>query len=99
MTADNPATEPAPIVAPGSTEKRPRNKHIREKIRVANLLERLERNAMGELNPEMTATQIRSAEIALKKAIPDLQSMTISGDDEGPPVNVVHEIRRTIVRP
>lgn len=82
----------------GSTEKRPRNKHIREKIRVANLLERLERNAMGELDPPMTSQQIKSAEIALKKAIPDLQAITISGDDEAAPVSVVTKIERCVVR-
>jgi hypothetical protein len=99
MTADNPQGEPAPESVPGSTEKRPRNKHIRDKIRAAVILERLERNALGELEPPMDALQIRSAEITLKKVIPDLQAVQISGDEDGAPINLVHTIERRIVRP
>lgn len=42
----------------------------------------LHKNATGEA--QMTPAQIRSAEIYLKKVIPDLQSHKHSGDAENP---------------
>lgn len=39
-------------------------------------------HANGEC--EMTPTQIKAAEILLRKSIPDLQAVTISGDAENP---------------
>lgn len=47
-------------------------------IRVGMLRKRLEDHALGEC--EMTATQIRAAEILLKKAIPDLSSVEHTGE-------------------
>ncbi len=45
----------------------------RERIQAGNLLNRLMKNAMSE-EEIMTAGQIRSAEILLKKVIPDLSA-------------------------
>ena len=67
---------------------------VREKIKVGVLLNRLHNNALGEI--EMTAGQIKSAEILLKKALPDLSTVTHEGNDEKP---VVHAIRRLVVDP
>lgn len=46
----------------------------REKIRTSQLLNRLQDNALGKLKVEMTVGQVRSAEICLRKSIPDLSS-------------------------
>ena len=92
-------SDQAAAVAPtGSYEKpkRDKNLHIREKIRAATILERLERNALGELEPPMTREQIKSAEVVIKKVIPDLQAITLSGDPDNP-ISHVHQIKRTIV--
>lgn len=47
-------------------------------IRASMLRNRLENHALGEV--EMTATQVRAAEILLKKIIPDLSSVEHSGE-------------------
>ena len=59
----------------------------RERIKTGNLINRLQKNADGELicpytkeRIEMTAGQIKSAEILLKKTLPDLKSVEISGN-------------------
>jgi hypothetical protein len=53
---------------------------VRERIQAGRLLDRLEQHALGEA--EMSATQLRAAEILLKKALPDLQSTALGGHDE-----------------
>ena len=72
--------------------------HHRDKIRASVIMNRLERNALGELDPPMTNQQIKSADILLKKTVPDLQSITHRGDDENPVVHK-HRIERLIVDP
>lgn len=86
--------------AGGSSEKpkRSRDMHIRDKIRAAVILERLERQALGELEPPMTKDQITAAQIVLKKVIPDLQAMTLSGNSSADPVNIVQRIERVLVK-
>jgi len=84
----------------------------RAKIKVTQLINRLNANALGTLtNPpgrplkegeeqhivEMTAGQIRSAEILLNKSLPSLQSTTISGDENNP--ITITTVTRTIVDP
>jgi hypothetical protein len=51
----------------------------REKIRTSQLLNRLQDNALAE-KEFMTAGQIRSAEIALRKSMPDLAAVDHSGE-------------------
>lgn len=46
----------------------------RAKIQASQLVNRLQDNALGNLKVEMTAGQVRSAEILLRKSIPDLSS-------------------------
>ena len=86
--------------AGGSSEKpkRSRDLHIREKIRAAVILERLERQALGELEPPMTRDQLTAAQIVLKKVIPDLQAMTVSGDADADAIQVLQRIERVITR-
>jgi hypothetical protein len=53
----------------------------REKIKTTQLINRLQNHALGEI--EMSPTQIKATEVLLKKRVPDLQSMTLQGDDDG----------------
>ena len=46
------------------------------------LLKKLEDHALGA--EEMTQTQIRAAEIVLKKAVPDLSAVQHGGDPDNP---------------
>jgi hypothetical protein len=68
---------------------------VRERIKVSQLLNRLHENALAKTDV-MTPGQIRSAEILLKKALPDLSTVTHEGNDEKPLVGI---IKRVVVRP
>lgn len=50
---------------------------VRERIRVGVLVRRLQNHALGQL--EMTPTQIKAAEIVLRKAVPDMRATEHSG--------------------
>ena len=54
----------------------------KEKIRVGVILDRLSKHVDGEV--EMTGTQIKAADILLKKVLPDVARTEIAGDDENP---------------
>ncbi len=49
----------------------------REKIQTSQLVNRLEANAFGTI--ELTAGQLKSIEILLKKTLPDLQAIEHTG--------------------
>lgn len=68
----------------------------RTKIANAQFLNRLIAHANGE--NEMTPTQVQAANILLKKVLPDLQAVQLSGDGDNP-LNVIHRIERAIVDP
>jgi hypothetical protein len=53
---------------------------IREKIRTSQLINRLTDCALGDV--ELTAQQLKSIEILLKKSLPDLSSVSIEGAGE-----------------
>jgi hypothetical protein len=65
----------------------PRTRKIRHddetrlKIQVSQLLNRLQKHVLGEV--EMSPTQIQAAQILLKKALPDLQAIDLKGAGEG----------------
>lgn len=50
----------------------------RQKIKTSQLVNRLMQHANGK--NEMTVTQIRAAEILLRKTLPDLSAVTLDGD-------------------
>jgi hypothetical protein len=58
------------------------DERTRAKIQTSQLINRLMQHANGEV--EMTPTQVRAAEILLKKSIPDLANVQLSGDKVNP---------------
>jgi len=54
----------------------------RAKIDINLICKSLKEHIKGTL--EMSATQIRASEILLKKVLPDLASITVSGDQDNP---------------
>lgn len=50
----------------------------RDKNKIGNLMARLKKHADGEI--EMTSTQLKAAEIFLRKTLPDLSSVAGSVD-------------------
>jgi hypothetical protein len=55
---------------------------IRDKIQAGLLVERLTECALGSL--ELSAQQMRAIEILLKKSVPDLSSVELTGDADAP---------------
>ena len=67
-----------------------RTKHqdeVRARIQASVLIGLLESHAMGET--ELSASRIRAIELLLKKSIPDLQSVEITGDGDAPVTHVI----------
>lgn len=54
----------------------------KEKIKVGVIFERLSKHVDGEI--EMSSTQIKAAEILLKKVVPDVARTEIVGDEDQP---------------
>lgn len=71
------------------------NEH-RTKIANSQILNRLLGHAEGTV--EMSSTQVDAAKSLLKKVMPDLQALTISGEDGGD-IKVLHRLERVIVDP
>jgi len=55
---------------------------VRKKIQTSQLMTRLSTNALSA-EEIMTPGQIRSAEILLKKAVPDLSAVNVEPDSDG----------------
>jgi hypothetical protein len=54
----------------------------RQAIQTTYLINRLHKHIEGEV--ELTMAQIRAAEILLKKSLPDLSAVELSGDPDNP---------------
>jgi len=54
----------------------------RQKIKASMLINRLQDHAFGEV--DMSPTQLKAAEILLKKVAPDLARTEMTGEDGGP---------------
>jgi len=76
----------------------------RAAIRATSLINRLQDNAIGKLrdksgNPiEMTPSQVRSAEILLNKALPNLSSVERTNIDQGDPSSMSDAELEAIIR-
>lgn len=51
---------------------------VRERIRTSMLVRRLTKHVLGQV--EMSPTQVRAAEVLLKKRLPDLSAVEHSGE-------------------
>jgi hypothetical protein len=59
---------------------------VRAKIQTSQLVNRLEDHALGVV--ELSATQIKAIEVLIRKTLPDLSSVELSGDPENPVATV-----------
>lgn len=59
----------------------------RDKIRKSNILNALIQHVEG--NRDMSATQVTAGLGLLKKALPDLSTVSVQGDEDGGPLKVV----------
>ncbi len=62
---------------------RPRHQDdVRKKIQATQLVNRLNKHVLGKV--DLSPTQVRAAEILLKKSVPDLSSVEHSSDPDKP---------------
>lgn len=72
---------------------RPMNKlhqeDVRKKIQASQLLNVLQDHALGNTE-ELSQSRLKAIEILLRKTLPDLSSVVMSGDEENP----IHTVAR-----
>lgn len=56
---------------------------VRDKIQATKLIQVLQDHALG-LSEELKPTRLKAIEMLLKKSIPDLQSIELTGDPDKP---------------
>lgn len=65
---------------------------VRTKIKVTELINRVQAYALGELgDSDVSSTRLNAIKMLLAKTLPDLSSIEITGDDDKP-VRVVTKI-------
>ncbi len=63
------------------TLEQPWDKRVRDRIKTSMLLNRMHEHILGRL--ELSPTQVRCIEIALRKSLPDLSAVEHTGPDGG----------------
>jgi hypothetical protein len=61
---------------------------VRKKIQVSQLLNVLQNHALG-VDEDLSPTRMKAIEILLRKSMPDMASVTVSGDSEQPLQHIV----------
>jgi hypothetical protein len=61
---------------------------VRKKIQVSQLLNVLQNHALG-ISEDLSPTRMKAIEILLRKSMPDMASITISGDSDQPLQHIV----------
>lgn len=61
---------------------------VRAKIQASQLINRLQNHVLGD--GKLTATQLKAAEILLRKSVPDLSRIEMLGD----PTQPIHTVNR-----
>ena len=67
---------------------RPMNKlhqdDVRKKIQASQLINVLQNHALSDGEDELSMSRMKAIEILLRKSIPDLSAVTLSGDENNP---------------
>lgn len=70
---------------------------VRAKIQASQLINVLQNHALGKIE-ELSPSRIKAIEILLKKSIPDLSSVEITGDEDNP-IQTVTKVVFEVVNP
>lgn len=63
---------------------------VRAKIQASQLINVLQNHALGAVSEDLSPSRLKAIEILLRKSVPDLQSIQLSGDEENP-VQIVNK--------
>ncbi len=80
---------------PARTRKVRHDDETRRRIQVGNIISYLERHLAGEV--ELSTTQLKAAEILLRKTLPDLTSVELSGEVSTPYVLRAPKVQKNAV--
>lgn len=69
---------------------------VRAKIQASQLINVLQNHALNAEGEELSASRLKAIEILLRKSVPDLQSIQLTGDEDNP---LIHKIELEIVKP
>lgn len=64
---------------------------VRKKIQASQLINVLQDHALGKAEGEISQSRIKAIEILLRKTIPDLSQVQLSGDEDNP-LQTIHRI-------
>lgn len=76
--------------------RKPHQEEVRAKIQASQLINVLQNHALG-VTEELSSSRLKAIEILLRKSVPDLSSVEMTGADGGP-VQTVTEIKLTALR-
>lgn len=68
---------------------------VRAKIQASQLINVLQNHALNAEGEELSASRLKAIEILLRKSVPDLQSIQLTGDEDNP---LLHKIELEIVK-
>jgi len=80
----------------GQSRRRPMTDEWRAKIQVGAILTRMNKHTLNKDGDIMTNAQIKAADILLKKRLPDLKAIEVTGPGGGP---VQAQVEVTFIRP
>lgn len=66
---------------------------VRERIRVSQLINVLEKQALDESAPDLSSSRLKAIELLLRKSLPDLSSIELQGEMR----HTVQRIERVIL--
>lgn len=70
---------------------------VRAKIQASQLINVLQNHALDESAPDLSISRMKAIEILLRKSLPDLSAVTLSGENGGP--IQLEAIERRLVSP
>lgn len=77
------------MAARTSTPNKRQQDQTRAAIKTSQLVNRLQDFALAQKDIEIDALRLKSIEILLRKTLPDVSSVTLQGDEDGGPLQVI----------
>jgi hypothetical protein len=68
---------------------------VRAKIQASQLINVLQNHALGTNDTELSQSRLKAIEILLRKSVPDLSAVQVSGDEDNP----LHTVTRIELAP
>lgn len=87
----NEGEQPRRILKMAARLRKNHQDEVRTKIQTSQLINKLQNHALSDGDEEISNSRMKAIEILLKKSLPDLTAIQMSGDEDNP-VRVVTKI-------